>query len=163
MAVRLSAWRGGRPLPPGKFLILISLRGWVDRRPIVRLEGLGQLKNPVCYRPPYTVNFCHALCATLCPSFPTGNFCHALGTTFLSNRPLPGCWWTSLITALPFPVMLLTFSVLSTNREKSGVAGFCSVMVLMSSYLGSYGPSSGRAGGSLCNSHVHHLKTWHFQ
>jgi hypothetical protein len=44
------------------------------------------------------------------------------------------------------------------SSEESGVAGFCSVMVEMSCYLGSYGPGSGRAGGSLCYSHVHHLQ-----
>jgi hypothetical protein len=32
MAVRLSALRAGRPLPPGKFLVLISVRVWVDLR-----------------------------------------------------------------------------------------------------------------------------------
>jgi hypothetical protein len=44
------------------------------------------------------------------------------------------------------------------SREKLAVAGFCSVMVEMSSYLGSYGPSSGRAGRSLCYSHIPNFK-----
>jgi hypothetical protein len=44
MAVRLSTSRAGRPLPPEGFLILISVG---DLRAKVRLEGLGQLKNPM--------------------------------------------------------------------------------------------------------------------
>jgi hypothetical protein len=35
------------PHPPGRFMVLISLRGWVDPRAIVRLEELGQLKKKI--------------------------------------------------------------------------------------------------------------------
>jgi hypothetical protein len=45
MAARLSALHACRFLPPGKFLVLISLRGWVNPKTIVWLEGLGKLKK----------------------------------------------------------------------------------------------------------------------
>jgi hypothetical protein len=44
MAVRLSALCAGCPLPPGRFLVLSSVRGWADPRTTVQLEGLGRLK-----------------------------------------------------------------------------------------------------------------------
>jgi hypothetical protein len=47
MAVMLSASRAGRPLFLVRFLVLISVRGSVDPRATVRLEGLGQLKNQI--------------------------------------------------------------------------------------------------------------------
>jgi hypothetical protein len=47
MAVRLSAWCASHPLPAGRFMVLISVRGWVSPRAIVWLEGLSQLKNPM--------------------------------------------------------------------------------------------------------------------
>jgi hypothetical protein len=47
MAVRLSAIGAGRSLPLGRFQVLISVRGLVETKALVRLEGLGQLKNAV--------------------------------------------------------------------------------------------------------------------
>jgi hypothetical protein len=44
MTVRFSALRAGRPLSPGRFLVLISVIGCVDPRAIVRMEALGQFK-----------------------------------------------------------------------------------------------------------------------
>jgi hypothetical protein len=45
MAVWLSTLRAGHPLPPGRFLVLISVRGIVDPKAIVRLEELSKLKK----------------------------------------------------------------------------------------------------------------------
>jgi hypothetical protein len=45
MAVRLSTLSTGLPLPPGGFLVFISVTGFVNPKAIVWLEGLGKLKN----------------------------------------------------------------------------------------------------------------------
>jgi hypothetical protein len=45
MAARLLALRAGSPLPPGRFVVLISVRVWVVPTAIVWLEGLDQLKR----------------------------------------------------------------------------------------------------------------------
>lgn len=44
-AVTPSALRDGRTPFPGRFLVLTSVRGRVDPRDTVRMEGLGQFKN----------------------------------------------------------------------------------------------------------------------
>jgi hypothetical protein len=44
MAAR-SALRAGRPLSTGRLLVLISVKGLVDRSATVQLEGLGYLKD----------------------------------------------------------------------------------------------------------------------
>jgi hypothetical protein len=45
MAVRLSDLRAGHPLRAGRFLVLISSRGLDDSGAIMRLDGLGKLKE----------------------------------------------------------------------------------------------------------------------
>lgn len=47
MAVRLSILFTGCPFPPGRILVPISVRSWVDPAAIMQLEVLGQLKNSV--------------------------------------------------------------------------------------------------------------------
>jgi hypothetical protein len=43
--VKLQTLRAGRALLQRHFLVHIPVRGWIKPRVVVRLEGLGKLKN----------------------------------------------------------------------------------------------------------------------
>jgi hypothetical protein len=45
--LKLLALRAGRIYPPGRFVVFISVLGWVDPRAVMRLEGLRKLKKKI--------------------------------------------------------------------------------------------------------------------
>jgi hypothetical protein len=75
MEVRLSALHASCHLSTGRLLALISVRGCVDPRTMVWLEGLSQLKNPVTSSiiKPAIIRLVVVLqlCHLVLPSYPT--------------------------------------------------------------------------------------------
>jgi hypothetical protein len=115
MAVRLSALRAGLPSPARRFLLLISVWGWVDPSAIVRLERLRQMNVNNNWAWSTTHWFaCTCTCTALTHQFTRYSF-HVtpyatlvlkpvLITHFPTNKAasLLNIWWLLLILSQTF-------------------------------------------------------------
>jgi hypothetical protein len=127
---RQSAHEGGKvvspthrpPLPPRKFLVIISIRGWVDLSAIVRPEGLCQWKIPMTpsgIEPSIFRLVASTNCATSCPQ---SHILPAIIRTVISFLSRTGC--LEIMFTLSLPIIIWEFSgnvYLQFNNVSSGM------------------------------------------
>jgi hypothetical protein len=137
MAVRLSALRAGRHLPLWRFLVLISVRDWVDPRAIMRLEGLGQLKKSTSSGlEPLTYRLLHQLryrVPHLYRSPEKSDHCRHMQVKMTSMMMMATMTMT-LIWCLSLVPLLMEFSyvtIICVNKETSCVLNFQVYLTLL--------------------------------
>jgi hypothetical protein len=116
MTVRLSASSAGHPLQPGRFLVLISIRGCVDPMATVQLEELVQLKSPMTSSAIETATFrLVAQCLNLL------HYC--VTPVHWSRRNIPGDKWWLACKAETSPPSMIRFS--RKRRNPHGLLQGC--------------------------------------
>jgi hypothetical protein len=142
MALRLSALHAGPAViyPPGRFLVLISVKGWVDPRAIVRLEGLGQLKK--------SNDFIGIRIRDLpaCSIVPQPSY----ATAYPIIYPINSNYWMLTFYGFSYFIISLRHNGWNVSHKRNPCYPFWVTEIPFSTVLFLFGSSLRGFGGSLC-------------